>query len=49
MFASKWMCLDILPLVGILDFPYIESNPPPCQSPKMSAPIETIKSAKEKS
>ena len=47
--ASNWKCLDIFPCLGILDLEYPELKPPPCQSPKISAPTETITSALEKS
>ena len=36
-------------ILGIRPFAYPESNPPPCQSPKKSAPTETISHALEKS
>ena len=48
-FDSNWICLDIFPFLGILFVEYPDSNPPPCQSPIKSAPIETIRSAIEKS
>src|SRR5690606_27512029 len=39
-FASIWICLDILPFLGIRPLAYSLSYPPPCQSPRKSAPTE---------
>src|SRR5690554_469243 len=43
------MCFDIFPFTGIRFLAYPLSYPPPCQSPRKSAPIETTTSDFEKS